>query len=1265
MAEISKTVAIIFEGVDKVGEGVTSAVGQFNKLEASVNAITQPLAAVADGVLKTDAALAALAAGGLALAIKAAGDFQGSFNEVVSISGASTAAVGKFRSDILAYAQDSTQSIEQINKSVYDAISAGVKYSDSLDLLKVSEKLSVAGRAELDSTTMLLVSTMNAYGAGMDQAQKYSDVFFQTVKVGQTTIPELSQSLANVTGIAAAAGVPIETLGAAIAALTASGIQTPQAMTGIKAALENIIKPSESCKKVAEELGIQFNAQALKSRGLEGVLKDVVTATGGNIDKMGQLFGSVEALNAVLVLGKDKSGIFAQALKDMGHAAGSTQAAFDTMAQNLGLATQNLKNNVETVLIGIGEKVLPEFGKDVSALSDVFKSVKFALDKGAFDPVFELLNTAMVRLEKAFAEIAVNLPAALELVNFDDLIKSLQELGGSIGEIFDGVDLSTPEGLAEAIQFVVDSITSLINITSGMVNAFKPVISVIVDTISASNDLDAKTQQVIGSVLGMAKVVAEAGVAIAAAVVGIYSAGVEMKGVFEIVEGSVKTAWNTIQMTIEFAALGILESLQVLVGGLNAITFGQFQGTMDSLDGAVKKIRQDFEGDWKEATDGVELVRKGFSDLKNSTDDATKGVGKTKSAVEDLPEKKETIVAVSFEEALARIREVESKMEESDIQVSVTGQADEATFKEVQRQADEYISTVRDVFVVAQSDSGQLDTTQATIDDRIKAAKNVTVTSTPDSNSLTVTQQAIDEHVIPKRDVDVVVLSDTKNLTEIKGAIEENVPEERRITVTTDFQETEFISHAENLDSHLKFKVEVDTQDIEAASIAFSDLEVTESGAAAEAERTTKAVGSIPDIKGSTVDLSCEEALTRVDRTKTVLAELPDITEARIDLAYEEAATGAGEVKATLEAIPEQKVTVADLSHDKVAIGVEQIQEVLEGIPASKVTTADLSHDGIDDGVIRVKAAIEEIPEGKESKLSLSTGEIEAGVEKANAAIETIPDTKETVVDVSFKEALDKVQEVTDELEEADIQVDITGQTDEASFKESQRKIDEYIEKIRAVTVTATADPKNLTETKKTIDDYIKTEQGVTVITIPDTKKLAETKKTIEENIPAEKRMAIAADIQKEAIKAKADEIKSYFDFKATVDVAEIQAAAKITEAAFTSVNTTLTTTSKLMDSLYGMWAKADAFDQWQIQKWISEQYDLQLKAVEIQEKLTNAQIKYLESKAAAIQSGQAMITIKGDTLAPELEAFMFKVLELVQVRVSEEHADFLMGLGV
>ena len=181
MANTSRAVDIIFGGQDKVSPVISEVNKGLKSLDATIHSVTGPLAAVGTKILEIDAALLALAAGGLIIATKASGSFRDQVSEISTLTQATKEQIGAFTGEIKAYAQDSGKSIDDINSAIYQAISLGIDYSDSLEVLSNAEKLSIGGKAELTSTIELLVGTLNAYGAGVDQATRFSDVFFTTL----------------------------------------------------------------------------------------------------------------------------------------------------------------------------------------------------------------------------------------------------------------------------------------------------------------------------------------------------------------------------------------------------------------------------------------------------------------------------------------------------------------------------------------------------------------------------------------------------------------------------------------------------------------------------------------------------------------------------------------------------------------------------------------------------------------------------------------------------------------------------------------------------------------------------------------------------------------------------------------------------------------------------------------------------------------------------------------------------------------------------
>lgn len=95
MADLAKTVEIVFGGKNDLSRTIRSIEKDLK------NNITEPLSGAAEKVLALDAALMAMAVGGMAYAIKTAGKFSGSFGEITTLIKDTGQPIDQFRKDIL------------------------------------------------------------------------------------------------------------------------------------------------------------------------------------------------------------------------------------------------------------------------------------------------------------------------------------------------------------------------------------------------------------------------------------------------------------------------------------------------------------------------------------------------------------------------------------------------------------------------------------------------------------------------------------------------------------------------------------------------------------------------------------------------------------------------------------------------------------------------------------------------------------------------------------------------------------------------------------------------------------------------------------------------------------------------------------------------------------------------------------------------------------------------------------------------------------
>ncbi|WP_142415402.1 phage tail tape measure protein [Hathewaya massiliensis] len=214
-------------------------------------------------------------AGAGAACVKLASDFETSMAKINTIAGASKQELAEMRKEILATSSEMGMAAKDFAQATYDSISSGIDKADAVNFTKDSAKLAKAGFTNVTVATDVLTSTINAYGKSAKDATEISNQLIVAQNLGKVTVDEMGASLGNVIPIASALGVKTEELFSSIAVTTAQGIKPAQSITGLKAAMSNIVKPSEQAKKAAEALGLQFDANAVKTKGWMGFLEDV------------------------------------------------------------------------------------------------------------------------------------------------------------------------------------------------------------------------------------------------------------------------------------------------------------------------------------------------------------------------------------------------------------------------------------------------------------------------------------------------------------------------------------------------------------------------------------------------------------------------------------------------------------------------------------------------------------------------------------------------------------------------------------------------------------------------------------------------------------------------------------------------------------------------------------------------------------------------------------------------------------------------------
>lgn len=482
--------AIVLMG--KVDPSVSKAMATGEKMAAtSGNKIGKVFLGATAAV--STAALAASAA-----AVKSAISYETSLAKVSTIADTSAKSMAQISADTLKLSNSTGLAAAEVNEATYQAISAGVKTEDATKVVGVAAKAAKGGFTDVTTAVDGLTTVLNSYGLAAGDADKIANQMLITQNLGKTTFGELAGSVGKLAPTMNAASIGTDEMFSALAALTANGIQTSEAVSGMKAAVANVIKPTAEASKLAGKLGLDFSATALQSKGLSGFLADVKKKTGGNLDTMAKLFGSVEGLNSVLTLTSNQGmSLLTQSMGEMQTNTTALEDAYNKMASTPAERIAKLKNKLSNLGIQVGEKLLPLAEGAMSLLENVdFDRVFGAISDGLvmagefaaplLSELQELAGKVMPALSAVTSFLGPVLEDAFATVGplLEDVMKALGGVLDFVTNVFSGdweaawesaatVVENVFKGLSNAVAVPLNGLISLLNKGIDGINALK------------------------------------------------------------------------------------------------------------------------------------------------------------------------------------------------------------------------------------------------------------------------------------------------------------------------------------------------------------------------------------------------------------------------------------------------------------------------------------------------------------------------------------------------------------------------------------------------------------------------------------------------------------------------------------------------------------------------------------------------------------------------------------------------------------------------
>lgn len=271
------------------------------------------------------------------------------------------------------------QAMDKLVKARYDIVSAGfAEAADSAKVLAAAADLAAGGNTEAANAADVLTTALNAYGLSADHAIDISDKLFTIVRLGKTDMDLIGGSLGRVTAIAAQVGVDLDEVGAALAALTADGQSTEEAVTAIRSTMVEFLKPGKKMLDLIKATGYESGVALIKQEGFAGAIKLVKKKA----DELGipltDVISNVRSMQAILPLSGTAAEKFAEGLEDMKDSSGATSTAVEEMNKSFSRQLERLRENVNNIMRQIGKavtEIIQPMVEDANAVLGTFGEI--------------------------------------------------------------------------------------------------------------------------------------------------------------------------------------------------------------------------------------------------------------------------------------------------------------------------------------------------------------------------------------------------------------------------------------------------------------------------------------------------------------------------------------------------------------------------------------------------------------------------------------------------------------------------------------------------------------------------------------------------------------------------------------------------------------------------------------------------------------------------------------------------------------------------
>ena len=310
-----------------------------------------------------------------AAAVKTTATFDQSMSKVAALSGATGKEFDALRAKAIEMgAQTAFSASESADALSYMAL-AGWDTQQMLDGLPGILDLAASSQMDLAQASDMVTDFLTAFGLEAADSTRMADQLAYAQAHSNTTTQMLGDAFENCAANMHSAGQTMETTTAILEAMANQGTKGSEAGTALSAVMRDITQKMDDGAIAIGDVAVAVEDENGNFRNLIDILADVEAATDGmgTAEKSAALSAvftarSIKAVKEVLTQGTASVKQYEKALYDVD---GTAREMSEKMLDNLNGQLTILKSTIETLLIQIGDILMPYMSKIVAKIKDI------------------------------------------------------------------------------------------------------------------------------------------------------------------------------------------------------------------------------------------------------------------------------------------------------------------------------------------------------------------------------------------------------------------------------------------------------------------------------------------------------------------------------------------------------------------------------------------------------------------------------------------------------------------------------------------------------------------------------------------------------------------------------------------------------------------------------------------------------------------------------------------------------------------------------